>query len=352
MTNQICKVLNIEKPIIQGAMHTLTNAKLVAAVSKAGGLGILGVNAGYQASDADATTGASQSNNVGSEDSGSIMSGNSAINLMKEQIEKIRQITDKPFGIQLAGVHQDPKDDPDPLAMAKLMIEEKVPVAVFGGFGQAVSKNWVDFLHDNGIKVINRSNTPTAADTRQAVKNGVDVIGATGFDEGGTVPTKVIGTFDIVPLIVDNAGDVPVLAAGGITDARTVKAAFALGAQGVYCGTAFALSEESPVAQNIKEAAIKANADDMLMYRAVPAFYRSLPGNLPNKLMKMNKEGKTGQEIFQAAHQYQGLIDGMLKGDLDNGYATFGMGISFINKIEPAAQIVDRLYSGVPAENR
>lgn len=344
--NKLTKVLGIEKPIIQAPMHTLTNYHLVSAVSKAGGLGVLGVNAGYVVP--DTTSGASQHSDCGTKENGSIIGGNRAVNMMKEQIKGVRSITNKPFGIQLAGTHEDPKDDPDAYAMFKLMVEEKVPVAIFGGFGQTVSKNWVDLLHDNGIKVINRSNTPTAEDTEQAVKNGVDVIGATGFDEGGTVPTKVIGTFDIVPLVVDHAHGVPVVAAGGISDVRTVKAAFALGAQGVYIGSAFLASEEAPLAENIKQMLVDNDADKMLLYRAVPAFYRSLPGELPNKLAKMNEEGKTGKEIFAAANNYQGMINGMVKGDFSTGYASFGMGISFIHEIKPAAQIVEELNQGVP----
>ncbi len=355
MANKVCEILGIEKPIIQGAMHTMTNANLVGAVSKAGGLGILGVNAGYKFSNADVTTGASQKSNedtpTNNENLGQ-MESSAAINLMADQIKKVRAITDKPFGIQLAAVHENPKDDAEAYKMSKLMIDNKVPVALIGGFSKVVSKKWVDYLHDNGIKVINRSNTPTAEDTRQAVKNGADIIGATGFDEGGSIPTKIVGTFDIIPLVVDNAGDVPVVAAGGIVDARTVKAAFALGAQGVYCGTAFLATPEAPIAESIKQKMLEDDADDMLFYKAEPKYYRSLPGELPNKLVQMYDEGKSGKEIWQAANSYQGLINGMVKGDLAHGFASFGMGISFIHKIEPAAKVVDRLYAGVPKDQR
>lgn len=116
--------------------------------------------------------------------------------------------------------------------------------------------------------------------TEEAIKGGVDILVATGFDEGGQVPSNVISTFSIVPLVVDAAkGRVPVLAAGGITEERTAKAAMALGAEGVFVGTAFLASKESRMADNIKDALIKSDANDMLLYRTQPAYYRSLTGN-------------------------------------------------------------------------
>lgn len=149
-------------------------------------------------------------------------------------------------------------------------------------------------------------------------------------------------------MIVDAAkGRVPVMAAGGIADARTARAAFALGAEGLYVGTAFMMSQESILAQNIKEQALQSNATDMLLYRTIPAYYRSLPGEIPNKLLKMSQSGATEQEIFEAQGAYNGLRDGMLFGDLSKGFASFGLGISMIDKIEPVSVIMDKLMSGI-----
>ena len=96
------------------------------------------------------------------------------------------------------------------------------------------------------------------------------IIVAIGFDEGGTLPDMTLGTFSIVPLIVDAVDHTPVMAAGGIADHLAFDAAFALGAEGVYCGTAFLMSEESRMAQNVKEAVLKANAKDLLLFRTTP----------------------------------------------------------------------------------
>lgn len=339
MQNKLTKLLNIEKPIIQASLHTMTNANLVSAVSEAGGLGVLGLNAGYNP--VDASTGASKT-----KDDVGLVHGDAALDLFRKEIKKVKEKTSKPFAAAVFSDKKIPQEDEENYSKLQIMAEEKVPVVLYAY--QYISKEWVEEFHKNNIKVIYRAMTPSAENTRQAVENGVDAIIATGFDEGGTVPEKVVGTFSIVPLVADNAGDVPVIAAGGVGDARTVKAAFALGAQGVYCGTAFLASEEAPMAENIKKMMVNADADDLEMFRYYMKFYRSLPGELPDKLVKMDEELKTRDEIFAAGHGGQGLVNGMVEGDLSNGIASFGTGIGLVHKIKPAAEIVNDLYSGVP----
>lgn len=320
MANRVCEVLGIEKPVIQGPLNWLTNGRYVGAVSAAGGLGVLGINAGQEVS---ATT---------VEDT---------IENMRREINVVRSITDKPFGINIAPSSDIGEGDIFTGPMVDLMIEEKVPVAVCVGF---FWPGWTKRFHDNGIKVVFRHQTPTVENTREAIDGGADVVVATGFDEGGTIPERTIGTFSMVPLVVDAAeGRVPVMAAGGIVDERTARAAFALGAEGLYVGTGFMMAEESPLADNIKEAGCRVDATDLIMYRTVPAYYRSLPGVLPDKLLQMSRDGASEEEIYQAQHAYVGMRDGMLFGDLSKGYASFGLGISFIDKVEPVATIMDKL---------
>lgn len=322
MGNRITETLGIEKPIIQGPLNWLTNGRYAGAVSAAGGLGVLGISAGQ-------TTAATTIEET--------------VENMRREIRIAREITDKPLGLNVISGH--PKADMFTQPMMDLMAEEGVQVAVMVG---EFSANWVAKFHEKGIKVVFRAGNPTVENTEEAIQGGADVIVATGFDEGGTVPDKVIGTFSIVPMIVDaTKGRVPVMAAGGIADARTARAAFALGAEGLYVGTAFMMSQESILAQNIKEQALQSNATDMLLYRTVPAYYRSLPGELPNKLLKMSQSGATEQEIFEAQGAYNGLRDGMLFGDLSKGFASFGLGISMIDKIEPVSVIMDKLMSGI-----
>lgn len=322
MGNRVCEILGIEKPIIQGPAFWLTDARFVATCSESGALGVLGYNAG-------------QTENV--------YTVEETMARTKEQIRKVKELTNKPFGLNVGPT--DPKTDTFTEATLELMAEEGVPVALYWG---EVIPEWFDRFHEKGIKVIFRAGTPSIENTKATIAAGADVIVATGFDEGGTLPVRTVGTFSIPPMLVDAAeGKVPIVACGGIADARTAKASFALGAEGVLVGTAFLLSEESVVAQNIKEAAIKLNAEDLLMYRTVPAFYRSLPGELPEKLVELSKSGASEEEIFEAQGRYMGMRDGMLFGDLSKGFASFGLGLSMIHKIEPVAAIVDHLMDGI-----
>lgn len=324
MANRVCEVLGIEKPIIMGPANWLTNAELAGAVSKAGGLGVLGFSAGQTEP---------------------VFTIEETIANMRAEVRKVREITKNPLGINIAMSALSPDLNAFNGPMLQLMKEEGVEVAVTGG---DVTPEWIDQFKGAGIKVVFRAQAPNAQNTRDAVAAGVDVIVATGFDEGGTVPPQAIGTFSMLPLIVDAAeGKVPVVAAGGIVDERTARAAFVLGAEGLYVGTAFLLSKESPIADNIKQMAIKADANDLIMYRTVPAYYRSLPGELPNKLLEMSNAGATEEEIYEAQHRYIGMRDGMLFGDLSKGYASFGCGISFIHAVEPVQTIIDRMMKGV-----
>ena len=322
MANRVCEILGIEKPIIQGPALWLTDAQFVAACCNAGALGVIGLNAGQK---------------------DSVYTVEETMERTREQIRKVKELTKNPFALNVGPI--DPQKDIFTSPTIDLMVEEGVPIALYWG---DVIPEWFDRFHEKGIKVIFRADTPTVENTKAAVRAGADVIAATGFDEGGTLPVRVIGTFSITPMLVDAVeGKVPVVACGGIADARTAKAAFALGAGGLLVGTAFLLSEESIIAENIKEAAVKLNADDLLMYRTVPAFYRSIPGELPQKLVEMSNTGASEAEIFQAQGRYDGMRDGMLFGDLSKGFASFGLGISFIHKIEPVAAIVEHLMAGI-----
>ncbi|MBK0348051.1 nitronate monooxygenase [Aerococcaceae bacterium zg-ZJ1578] len=322
MPNRITEILGIEKPIIQGPMAWLTNGHFAGAVSAAGGLGVLGISAGQTVA---ATT------------------IEETIENMRREIRIARDITNKPLGLNISPKH--PSEDQFTQPMLDLMVEENINVAVMNG---KFYPEWTEKFHDKGIKVVYRADTPTVENTEQAIQGGADIIVATGFDEGGTLPSQVIGTFSIVPMIVDAAkGRVPVMAAGGIVDARTARAAFALGAEGLYVGTAFMMSKESILATNIKQLALNIKASDLLLYRTKPDFYRSLPGELPNQLAEMSQEGASKEEIFAAQNGYNGLRDGMLFGDLSKGFASFGLGISMIDKIEPIAVIMDKLMLGI-----
>lgn len=321
MKNRVCEILGIEKPVIQGPMVWLTDAKLAAAVSNAGGLGSLGPNAGQTVVTRDPEETAER---------------------MRAEIRKVKELTDKPFSVNVLPVENGVDIYTPP--MLKVIYEEKVPVVTF--VGEPDRELFREFK-ERGIVIVYRSLNPSPDNAREAEEAGADIIVATGFDEGGTLPKQILGTFSIVPLIVDAVDHTPVMAAGGIADGRTVDAAFALGAEGVYCGTAFLMSTESRMAENVKLAVLKANAQDLLLFRTMPAYYRSLPGTLANELVKMDQAGASNEELGKKMGGFANLRVGMLEGDMDKGYVSVGNGISQIHEIKSAREIIDAMMTHI-----
>ena len=316
-SNRVCQILKIAKPVIQGPLFWLTDAKLVAAVSEAGGLGVLGPHAGQNSLPKDDVEKAER---------------------MREEIRKVKDLTSKPFGINIFHSGQNP--DIQLQLMLKVVYEEKVPVAVVIDFGPDSAEDIITELKSHGITVVFRHISISPELARKAEKAGADIIVATGMDEGGTLPSHNIGTFSIVPLIVDSV-KVPVMAAGGIADKRTFNAAFALGAEGVFCGTLFLAAKEARTAENVKEMMLKANATDIDFFRANPYYYRSIPTPLSKRLVKMDNELKTRDEISNEMHPMRNIKFGMLDGQVDVGYITVGLGVSMIHSIRSCKEIID-----------
>lgn len=319
MKNRICEILGIEKPVVQGPMVWLTDAKLVAAVSSAGGLGSLGPNAGQTTVTRDPVETAER---------------------MRAEIRKVRELTDKPFSVNILPPYDEKAEDVFTPPMLKVIYEERITVVTYvGGIREALFRE----LKEHDIKIIFRSLNPDPEEAKEAERCGADIIVATGFDEGGTLPDMTLGTFSIVPLIVDAVDHVPVMAAGGISNSRAFNAVMALGAEGAYCGTAFLMSKESRMAENVKQAVLKANAKDLLLFRTIPAYYRSLPGALANKLVEMDKAGATNEELGKTMGGFANLRKGMLDGDMEKGYVSVGNGISDIHEIKSAKDIIDEM---------
>ncbi|KOA69936.1 MULTISPECIES: NAD(P)H-dependent flavin oxidoreductase [Pantoea] len=311
MKNRVTEILNIRYPIIQAPMYFLTNATFVAAVSNAGGLGIIGPNAGQDTLP----------------DSRFM-----ALERMREQIRKTKQLTDKPFGATLI-------NGPDMSfwrPTAEMFVEEKVDVVLVN---EVLDAEIFDFLKQHRIKILYRALTPDVANSQQAEKLGADIIVATGFDEGGTVPSRIIGTFSIVPMIADSV-KIPVLAAGGIGDVRGVRAAMALGAEGVWIGSLFLTAQENPADEKVKQLIVSSSAEDLLLFRTLPAYYRTLPTPLSPRLAELDAHGADRETLFTAMNGYHSLWQAMRLGNLDKGVVSTGTGISMIKSVRTVAAIV------------
>lgn len=210
--NRITEMLGIKYPIIQGAMQDVAKAGLVAAVSNAGGLGVLA-------------------------------SGQDTPEQVREEIHKVKELTDKPFAVNLMFLN---KRAPE---IVDVVIEEGVKIVTTGA---GTPKLYMPKLKEAGIKVM--PIIPNVKIAKKMEDLGVDAVIAEGMESGGHIGTMASQT--LWPQVVD-AVNIPVIAAGGIADNRGVKAAMAMGAEGVQCGTIFSISKESPVGDNWKKTIIE-----------------------------------------------------------------------------------------------
>ncbi len=324
--NKVTEILNIKYPIIQAPMAWITSAELVAAVSNAGGMGVLGPNAGQTTVTTDP-----------------IETGER----MRTQIRKTRTLTDKPFAVNymIPGIENEGANELSSIysdAILKVIIEEKVPnIVAVGDMNETVIKH----LKALGLTVIYRALDPTIESAEQAEAAGADIIVATGFDEGGGMPSQSIGTFSIVPIIADSVS-IPVVAAGGIVDDRGFKAALVLGAEGAYIGTAFMVAEECVTADICKQDIINTESTDLLLYKALPSYWRATPHKLGLDLYEKSEQGVSVLEIAKLMKGTQGPKIAQLDGDLDNGINSVNSAISLIKEIRTCKAIIEDMVGG------
>lgn len=336
MSNRICKLFGISTPIVQAPIHTLTDGKMVAAVAEAGALGILGINSGFQIQ-VDATSGASASSGdqVGDESKFSILDTMTERNLMNEQIDTALENTFRPFAVEVASDQDDPDDDPTATALVALMRKRRITITLFEGFGHPISLKWISLFHENGIKIMEKVSNIKQAE--QAKNSGVDVLVYLGND--------------LKDLISAIGSDLPVLAGNNMTTKSAIESAFNDGADGIFTATPFAVCEEAPTANNIKEQIVNAHSNELTTFRFPNGIIYSLSGDLPDKLHELTENQTDPNEIFTQANRYQGLINGMAKGNLKNGYTILEKDIDEITQIAPAEEIVTKLAESIPKAN-
>ena len=296
----ICDLLGIEKPVFQGGMAWIADASLAAAVSEAGGLGIIA------AMNADAAW-------------------------VREQIHELRAKTDRPFGVNV--MLMSPFAD----EVAELVADERVPVVVTGaGNPGKYMKAWAAA----GIKVV-----PVVASVglaRLMERAGAVAVVAEGTESGGHIGEAT--TMALVPQVVDVVG-IPVLAAGGIADGRGVAAALMLGAQGVQVGTRFLVADECTVSEEYKERVLRAkDISTIATGRRDGHPVRCLKTPFSNEYARLEKGGASPEELNELG--VGALRRAAKEGDYEHGSFLCGQIAGMVSRREPAASIVDDLMGG------
>ncbi len=309
--NRVCEILKIKYPVIQGPMAWITSSDLVAAVSNAGGLGVLGTSA----------------------DSTEIVRGvPESVEEMRKAIRNTKALTDKPFGINVFPEAGDPYGFSK--AMIELAKEEGVMILVVAG---NVSPDEIRTWKRDGFTVIMREATPTVRGAQLAEEAGADIVVATGCDEGGCMPGLSTGTTAITALLSD-AVRIPVLAAGGIVNEKLARAAQIAGAEGVFVGTRFILSKECRAAEATKKDIMDTHPDDFIVFTQSDGYskWRTTPHKYGKEGLEANKRGDMNPP--SGSFYY-----GMLKGDPDAGVNTVSNLSGLIKSIDPCEKIVVEL---------
>ena len=301
MESRISKLFGIKYPIIAGGMVWCSGWRLAAAVSNAGGLGLIGA-------------------------------GSMTPEVLREHIVKCRQATDKPFGVNV------PLMKPNSAEMMEVIAQEHVPV-VFTSAGSP--KKWTAWLHERGIKVAHVVASSTFA--RKCEDAGGDAVVAEGFEAGGHNGKEETTTLCLVPA-ARRATSLPLIAAGGITSGDAILATQVLGAEGVQIGTLFALTQESGAHEAFKRRCLDLNEGDtrLLLRKLSPT--RLVKGGFYNAIEEAENRGATSEELLEIIGIGKTKV-GIFDGDIENGELEIGQGASLLkgHDIEPVATVMQRL---------
>jgi enoyl-[acyl-carrier protein] reductase II len=300
--NPICKLLGIPYPIIQGGMVWVSGGRLAAAVSQAGGLGLIGA-------------------------------GSMDPHLLGEHIQKAQSLTQKPFGVNI------------PILYSK--VEEQIEKALSLGVRIFVTsagspKKFTQGLKNQGCTVLHVASSPKLALSCQEA--GVDAVIGEGFEAGGHNGRDELTTFTLIPQMADALGSrTPVIAAGGIGDGRGMVAALALGAQGIQMGTRFLATQESSAHEAFKEAVLQASPTDtvLCMKELVPV--RLLKNPFYEKIKKLEDDPTHTKEALEQLLGKGRARLGMLQGDLVEGELEVGQISGFIRDLPTVQELMTRI---------
>ncbi|MCL4159361.1 UNVERIFIED_CONTAM: hypothetical protein GTU68_032915 [Idotea baltica] len=309
MKTRITELFGIEHPIIQGGMHFVGFAEMAAAVSNAGGLGI--ITALTQKTPAD----------------------------LANEIAKCRDMTDKPIGVNLTFLPV--VNQPDYPGYIKAIIEGGVKAVETAGNNPSAV---LPVLKENGIKVIHKCTAVRHALKAQSI--GCDAVSVDGFECGGHPGEDDVPNMILLPRAADEL-DIPFVSSGGQADGRSLVASLAMGAEGMNMGTRFIATKEAPVHENVKQAIVNASElDTRLVMRSLRNTERVLTNEAVERLLVKEKELGDKLEFKDIINEVAGVYPKiMLEGDMDAGAWSCGMVAGLINDIPTCKELIDRIMT-------
>ena len=303
METRVTKMLGIEHPIIQGGMAWVAEHNLAAAVSAAGGLGLIG-------------------------------GANAPGQVVREEIRKAKELTDKPFGVNVMLMSPYADD------VAKVVVEEGIKVVTTGAGNP---EKYMELWKSAGIKVI--PVVASVALAKRMEKYGADAVVAEGCESGGHIGEAT--TMTLVPQVKD-AVSIPVIAAGGIGDGRGIAASFMLGAEAVQIGTRFVVSKESIVHENYKQRIIKAkDIDTAVTGRSHGHPIRGLRNKMTREYLKMEQEGKSFEELEYLT--LGSLRRAVQEGDIQEGTVMAGQIAGMISREQTCKEMINEMMAQAEA---
>ena len=322
---RLCSLLGIDYPIIQAPMAWITCPELVAAVSNAGGLGTIGPEAGAKTQD--------EAKNI-----------DIVEKLLREQIRKVKTLTNRPFAVNLL------------IGWGKQRVhnERRIGAAIEEGISVAITSMgspelFTQELHNVGIRVIHA--VPSIKQARKAEDAGVDAVVCSGYEAGGHLGADELPIFALIPQVVD-AVKIPVIAAGGIADARGFIAALALGAEGAYMGTRFMATQECAAHPNVKQAVLEATDTGTVVFGRRTGISRCLKNAYTARHMELESGGASFDELrdyersIEATAEWRRVPVALIAGDIIEGSAACGVIAGMINEILPAGEVIRRIVDG------
>jgi len=309
MKTQITELFGIQHPIIQGGMHFVGLAELASAVSNAGGLGLI--------------TGLTQR----------------SPELLANEIRRCREMTDKPFGVNITFLPT--VSSPDYPGYIRAIIEGGIKVVETAGNNP---QKWLPALHEAGVKVIHKCTSVRHALKAEAI--GCDAVSVDGFECGGHPGEDDIPNFILLPRAADELR-IPFVASGGMADGRSLVAALALGAQGMNMGTRFIATQEAPVHENVKQAIVDASElDTRLVMRSLRNTERVLRNDAVDRLLEKERSLGVNLKFEDIIDEVAGVYPRIMQtGDMNAGAWSCGMVAGLIHDIPTAKELIDRIMA-------